>query len=194
ASQEEDLLGDLFSGDGGGAAAAAGEAGHEPQPPEQGAAHAQSAGPTPNAGGSEAAAEGPMPPAVPLARKLAKDHGLDLRTLTPTGPHGTVRVKDVKEAITASGAQRVGAESPPDRSPRPRRPPRRPTPRRRPGQPRRPPPPSSTRARRSCWVRHESAAPASSRRARCPPRRCSRSSPRSGRGTSPPPPAPAPVC
>ena len=119
ASQEEDLLGDLFSGDGGGAAAAAGEAGHEPQPPEQGAAHAQSAGPTPNAGGSEAAAEGPMPPAVPLARKLAKDHGLDLRTLTPTGPHGTVRVKDVKEAITASGAQRVGAESPSRSEPTP---------------------------------------------------------------------------
>src|SRR5699024_5482586 len=60
ASQEEDLLGDLFSGDGGGAAAAAGEAGHEPQPPEQGAAHAQSAGPTPNAGGSAGGAAGPQ--------------------------------------------------------------------------------------------------------------------------------------
>src|SRR5699024_9174064 len=78
-AEEADLLGDRFSGDGGGAAAAAGAAGHEPPPPEQGAAHAQSAGPTPHAGGSEAAAGGPMPPAVPLARKLAKDHGLDLR-------------------------------------------------------------------------------------------------------------------
>jgi len=47
-----------------------------------------------------------MPPSVPLARKLARDHGLDLRTITPTGPHGTVRVKDVKEAIAASGALR----------------------------------------------------------------------------------------
>src|SRR5699024_790457 len=119
ASQEEDLLGDLFSGDGGGAAAAAREAGHEPQPPEQGAAHAQSAGPTPNAGGSEAAAEGPMPPAVPLARKLAKDHVLALRTLTPRAPHGTVRVKDVKEPIAATGAQRVGAESPSRSEPTP---------------------------------------------------------------------------
>lgn len=110
ASEEEDLLGDLFSGDGGGAEAAAEAAGHEPQPPAQGAASAHPADPTPDAGGSEAAPEGPMPPAVPLARKLAKDHGLDLRALTATGPHGTVRVKDVKEAIASSGAQRLSAE------------------------------------------------------------------------------------
>lgn len=122
ASEEENLLGDLFSGDGGGAEAAAGEAGHEPQPPAQGAASAHPAGPTPDAGGSEAAPEGPMPPAVPLARKLAKDHGLDLRALTATGPHGTVRVKDVKEAIASSGAQRLSAEDASASAPAPAQP------------------------------------------------------------------------
>jgi len=37
--------------------------------------------------------------AVPLARSLAADHGIDLRTVTPTGPWHTIRVSDV-EAVT----------------------------------------------------------------------------------------------
>ena len=121
-SEQEDLLGDLFSGGGGDAEAAAEETGDATQQPGQGAgsaAPAQPADAAPHADGGDAAPDVPMPPAVPLARKLAKDHGLDLRTLTPTGPHGTVRVKDVKEAITASGAQHVGAESPSRSEPTP---------------------------------------------------------------------------
>jgi len=110
ASEEEDLLGDLFAGGNGGAGTGA-------QVPEADGAGGDAAAPTTS--GADGAAAGsaagsgaldePMPPAVPLARKLAKDYGLDLRALTATGPHGTVRVKDVKQAIAASDAQRVGA-------------------------------------------------------------------------------------
>ncbi|EWS80478.1 hypothetical protein BF93_03235 [Brachybacterium phenoliresistens] len=106
ASEEDDLLGDLFSGDGGDAGADA--SGGIDTAADPGASAAPDSPPGPSGSGEVAggAADGPMPPSVPLARKLARDHGLDLRTITPTGPHGTVRVKDVKEAITASGAQR----------------------------------------------------------------------------------------
>ena len=50
--------------------------------------------------------------AKPPVRKLAKDLGVDLRTLTPTGPEGTVTREDVQTASdlpepTASGPGRV---------------------------------------------------------------------------------------
>lgn len=110
ASEEEDLLGDLFADGGGGTSA-------EPDAPADSAAEPAAA---PETAACSAASDaecadgadapvGELPPTVPLARKLAKDHGLDLRTITPTGPHGTVRVKDVKEAIAASGAVRQSA-------------------------------------------------------------------------------------
>ncbi|TFD69460.1 dihydrolipoamide acetyltransferase family protein [Cryobacterium ruanii] len=38
-------------------------------------------------------------PAVPLARVIAREHGLELRTIMPTGPWGTIRVADVEGAI-----------------------------------------------------------------------------------------------
>lgn len=41
--------------------------------------------------------------AKPPVRKLARDLGVDLRTVTPTGPHGTVTRADV-EAVAGSGA------------------------------------------------------------------------------------------
>ncbi len=43
--------------------------------------------------------------AKPPVRKLAKDLGVDLATLTPTGPHGTVSREDVQQAAT--GGDRV---------------------------------------------------------------------------------------
>lgn len=102
ASEEEDLLGDLFDGggEGSGTSAAPADDGRDaPAQPTTAAPPAvRSDGPASGEGG------GALPPAVPLARKLAKDHGLDLRGITPTGPHGTVRVKDVKEAIAAAEA------------------------------------------------------------------------------------------
>jgi pyruvate dehydrogenase E2 component (dihydrolipoamide acetyltransferase) len=58
--------------------------------------------------------------AKPPVRKLAKDLGVDLRTLTPTGPDGTITREDVQSATVApaelSGAQVAPATSAPDRS------------------------------------------------------------------------------
>jgi 2-oxoisovalerate dehydrogenase E2 component (dihydrolipoyl transacylase) len=42
--------------------------------------------------------------AKPPVRKLAKDLGVDITTLTPTGPKGTVTREDVEGAATGSGA------------------------------------------------------------------------------------------
>jgi 2-oxoisovalerate dehydrogenase E2 component (dihydrolipoyl transacylase) len=42
--------------------------------------------------------------AKPPVCKLAKDLGVDLRTLTPTGPHGTITRDDVQAAGTAAAA------------------------------------------------------------------------------------------
>ena len=60
-----------------------------------------------------AGASAPSPPAekisppvkaAPAARKLAEKKGIDLSLIPPTGPHGTIMIKDV-EAYLASGAQ-----------------------------------------------------------------------------------------
>lgn len=126
-SEEEDLLGDLFDGEGdtepaedtdpeapaakesrtadGSAAPVAAD------PAVAGPGSGSGPGSAVGASPPEAPANGPMPPAVPLARKLARDHGLDLRILTATGPRGTVRVKDVKNAIESTGAQRQDTAS-----------------------------------------------------------------------------------
>jgi pyruvate dehydrogenase E2 component (dihydrolipoamide acetyltransferase) len=45
--------------------------------------------------------------AKPPVRKLAKDLGVDLRTLTPTGPNGTVTREDVQSATAAPAARSV---------------------------------------------------------------------------------------
>ena len=42
---------------------------------------------------------GPVP-AVPRARGLAREHGIDLATVSPTGPDGLVRVPDVERLVT----------------------------------------------------------------------------------------------
>lgn len=39
--------------------------------------------------------------AVPAARKLATDHGLDLKTIAGTGPDGVIQLKDVQAALEA---------------------------------------------------------------------------------------------
>ena len=53
-------------------------------------------------------------PAVPRARGLAREQGVDLATVTPTGPDGLVRVSDV-EAHTAPPAVTAPARQPTDR-------------------------------------------------------------------------------
>ncbi|MFV0405405.1 MAG: dihydrolipoamide acetyltransferase family protein [Propioniciclava sp.] len=62
--------------------------------PEPGAAAPE---PTPSIRLSDT---GPLP-AIPRARGLAREHGIDLGTVTPTGPEGLIRVPDVA-ALVAS--------------------------------------------------------------------------------------------
>jgi pyruvate dehydrogenase E2 component (dihydrolipoamide acetyltransferase) len=51
------------------------------------------------------------PLAAPATRKLARDLGIDLRVVRPSGPQGRVTQDDVKQAASAV-APRVGASSP----------------------------------------------------------------------------------
>ncbi|MFJ8645381.1 dihydrolipoamide acetyltransferase family protein [Streptomyces sp. NPDC093546] len=57
---------------------------------------------------SPTAPAGPRPLAKPPVRKLAKDLGVDLATVTPTGPGGTVTREDVHAAVSLAAAS-VGA-------------------------------------------------------------------------------------
>ncbi len=82
----DDLLGGLFDEPGDPTEAVA-----DAEAPE--VATADSAHTTQSAGGT-------LTRAVPLARSLAADLGIDLRTVTPTGPWHTIRVADVEAATT----------------------------------------------------------------------------------------------
>ena len=54
-----------------------------------------------------AASGGERPKAKPPVRKFAKDNGIDLRTVAPTGPNGVITRQDVEQAL-AGGAQAGG--------------------------------------------------------------------------------------
>jgi dienelactone hydrolase len=56
-----------------------------------------------NAAPAAPAANGPIR-AMPAARKLAKDHGIDLATLTGSGSGGTITKEDVERAVASRGA------------------------------------------------------------------------------------------
>ncbi|QKW07714.1 2-oxo acid dehydrogenase subunit E2 [Streptomyces sp. NA04227] len=47
--------------------------------------------------------EGPIPVISPLVRRLAREHGIDLRELPGSGPDGLILRGDVENAITAAG-------------------------------------------------------------------------------------------
>lgn len=47
----------------------------------------------------------------PVAKKLAQEHGIDIATLTPTGPEGRIVREDVERAIAAGKSREPGAES-----------------------------------------------------------------------------------
>ncbi|MFC5748536.1 dihydrolipoamide acetyltransferase family protein [Actinomadura rugatobispora] len=52
---------------------------------------------------SPAPSRGTRPPSSPLARRLARDHGIDLATLTGSGPGGRIVRADIEAAVRASG-------------------------------------------------------------------------------------------
>jgi pyruvate dehydrogenase E2 component (dihydrolipoamide acetyltransferase) len=77
ATEADELLGGLFD--------PAPEGRAEPPPPAPEPEAEPVSAPSPQAG----------TPAVPAARRLAAERGIDLAAVTPTGPWGTVRVSDV---------------------------------------------------------------------------------------------------
>jgi pyruvate dehydrogenase E2 component (dihydrolipoamide acetyltransferase) len=80
-----------------------------PAPAAHGPAPAAAAAPAPAA--REAAADGPVAVISPLVRRLAREHGLDLRALAGTGPDGLILRADVERALagTATRLQREPA-------------------------------------------------------------------------------------
>ncbi|WP_089100384.1 dihydrolipoamide acetyltransferase family protein [Streptomyces hyaluromycini] len=64
-----------------------------------------------------AAEDRPRPLAKPPVRKLAKDLGVDLATVTPSGPDGVITREDVHAAVTAVSA--VPAAAAPTTAPQP---------------------------------------------------------------------------
>ncbi len=59
-----------------------------------------------------AASSGQRPFASPLARRLAKEAGLDLSKVQGSGPHGRIVEKDVEAAKTGGGAKAAPAAAP----------------------------------------------------------------------------------
>ncbi|NYD50894.1 pyruvate dehydrogenase E2 component (dihydrolipoamide acetyltransferase) [Actinomadura luteofluorescens] len=78
------------------------EAAAEPEPAAEAAAEpapVATAAP-PQAGGRPAASR---PPSSPLARRLARDHGIDLTALSGSGPGGRIVRADIEAAVRAAG-------------------------------------------------------------------------------------------
>lgn len=99
-TEKDDLLGDLF-GDNAKPAQAPDDAPSAPSPdaaaPDPGTGAAI---PAPDDAASETAqATDVRPRAVPLARKLAAEAGLDLASVDAAGPHRTIRARDVRAAL-----------------------------------------------------------------------------------------------
>ncbi len=73
--------------------------------PSAGGAGGGSAGPSPAPSGSPAISEGGRVAASPLVRKLAREHDIDLRTVTGTGPHGRIIKRDLDGAEHGSASK-----------------------------------------------------------------------------------------
>ncbi|MEV7205558.1 MULTISPECIES: dihydrolipoamide acetyltransferase family protein [unclassified Streptomyces] len=65
----------------------------------------RAAGPVGGAVGTAEPLDGPVPVISPLVRRLARQHDLDLRELTGSGPDGLILRADVEYALRAAAAQ-----------------------------------------------------------------------------------------
>ena len=99
-------------------AADAGEDEREPQPTAE--ANGDRGGDDRDGGGAEAQAErapaaegnGGRPKASPVARRIAREHGIDLSTLEGTGPGGRIVKADVEAAASKAGGDGAEREEP----------------------------------------------------------------------------------
>ncbi|MEM9011824.1 MAG: pyruvate dehydrogenase complex dihydrolipoamide acetyltransferase [Pseudomonadota bacterium] len=80
--------------------------------PEAAPAPKEPAAPAPKANGAAAPGDGKRLFASPLARRIAKDAGLDLSAITGSGPHGRIVKADVEKAKAGGGAKAQPAASP----------------------------------------------------------------------------------
>ncbi|MBC9714277.1 2-oxo acid dehydrogenase subunit E2 [Streptomyces sp. TRM66268-LWL] len=64
----------------------------------------------------EPASDGPVPVISPLVRRLAREHGLDLRELTGSGPDGLILRADVEYAVRAAEQRPPAAPAEPVRA------------------------------------------------------------------------------
>ncbi|PLP58823.1 pyruvate dehydrogenase complex dihydrolipoamide acetyltransferase [Mesorhizobium loti] len=78
-----------------------------------------SAAPKPAANGAVAATAGERTFASPLARRIAKDAGVDVAAVTGSGPHGRVVKADVEAAIAGGGVAKAAPASAPAAAPVP---------------------------------------------------------------------------
>ncbi|QKW37696.1 2-oxo acid dehydrogenase subunit E2 [Actinomadura sp. NAK00032] len=104
----------------GGAKPAEPEAKPEPEPKPEAAAPEAEPEPAPAAPAPAAAparaperSAGTRPPSSPLARRLARDHGIDLATLSGSGPGGRIVRADIEAAIRAGGTAEAPAAAAP---------------------------------------------------------------------------------
>ncbi|MFF6996114.1 dihydrolipoamide acetyltransferase family protein [Streptomyces sp. NPDC008313] len=67
---------------------------------------------TPDRAVAGARADGPVPVISPLVRKLAREHGLELRELPGSGPEGLILRADVEHAIRAGSPERAPQAAP----------------------------------------------------------------------------------
>ncbi|NTF87107.1 pyruvate dehydrogenase complex dihydrolipoamide acetyltransferase [Agrobacterium rhizogenes] len=119
----------VLAGEGEDVAAAASGAGAAPAaaPKAEAApvAAAPAATPAPVASAAPAVASAPVATdgqrtfASPLARRLAKDAGIDLTALVGSGPHGRVIKKDIEAAAAGGGVAKAAAAAQPAAAPAP---------------------------------------------------------------------------
>ncbi len=104
AEPDEDISG-ILSGAPAAAAAKAPAAQEAPKPP--------AAGPAPGAAVPAApAAEPGWIPASPIARRLAREHGVDLAQVKGSGPGGRILERDIEAYLGAQAQRMAGAEVP----------------------------------------------------------------------------------
>ncbi|MCQ1572510.1 pyruvate dehydrogenase complex dihydrolipoamide acetyltransferase [Neorhizobium galegae] len=108
---------DVSAAAAGGGAAPAPKAEAAPAPkaeaaPAQKASEPASAVATPAAAAAPASSSGAKTFSSPLARRLAKEAGLDLSAVSGSGPHGRVVKADIEKAVASGGAKAAPAVAP----------------------------------------------------------------------------------